>query len=88
VVLDRDHVVRIQEHERGRGLRVEEVPTVRLEREGHVAVIGQFLDWLDGGPLPPTAIEDNLKSNAMLFGAIEASARNQVVDVSAMVAAA
>jgi predicted dehydrogenase len=85
VVLDRDHVVRIQEHERGRGLRVEEVPTVRLEREGHVALVGQFLDWLDGGPPPPTTIEDNLKSNAMLFSAIDASAHNAMVDVAAMV---
>jgi NagD protein len=88
VVLDRDHLVRIQEHERGRGLRVEEVPTVRLEREGHVAVIGQFLDWLDGGPAPPTAIEDNIKSTAMLFAAIDASATSQTVDVTAMLAAA
>jgi predicted dehydrogenase len=88
VVLDRDHVVRIEEHEPGRGLRTEEVPAVRLEREGHVAVMGQFLDWLDGGPTPPTAITDNIKSTAMLFGAIEASARNQAVDVAAMVASA
>jgi predicted dehydrogenase len=88
VVLDRDHVVRIQEHERGRGLRVEEVPAVHLEREGHAAVIGQFLDWLDGGSPPATVIDDNLHSTAMLFGAIEASARSHVVDVAAMVAEA
>ena len=88
VVLDRDDVVRVQEHARGQGLRTWEVPPVRLEREGHVAIVGQFLDWLDGGPPPPTAIEDNLKSNALLFGAIEASARGQTVDVAAMVAGA
>lgn len=87
-VLDRDHVVRLQEHERGRGLRVEEVPAVRLEHEGHPAVMGQFLDWLDGGPEPPTAVSDNIKSTAMLYGAIEASATSQTVDVAAMVAAA
>jgi predicted dehydrogenase len=88
VVLDRDQVVRIQEHERGRGLRIEEVPTVRLALEGHAAVVGQFLDWLDGGPAPPTVVEDNLKSAAMLFGAIQASASNQAIDVAAMVAQA
>jgi predicted dehydrogenase len=88
VVLDRDQVVRIQEHERGRGLRIEEVPTVRLALEGHAAVVGQFLDWLDGGPAPPTVVEDNLKSTAMLFGAIQASASNQAIDVAAMVAQA
>jgi predicted dehydrogenase len=85
VVLDRDHVVRVQEHEPGQGLRIWEVPAVRLEREGHSAIVGQFLDWVDGGPEPPTAIDDNLASNAMLFGAIEASARGQTVDVAAMI---
>jgi predicted dehydrogenase len=88
VVLDRDNVVRIQEHERGRGLRTEEVPTVSLELEEHAAVIGQFLDWLDGGPAPATVVEDNIKSTAMLFGAIQASATNQSVDVAQMVASA
>ena len=88
VVLDRDDVVRIQEHERGRGLRTEEVPTVGLELEAHAAVIGQFLDWRDGGPAPATAVEDNIKSTAMLFGAIQAAATGQTVDVAAMVAQA
>ncbi|MBI3973507.1 MAG: Gfo/Idh/MocA family oxidoreductase [Chloroflexi bacterium] len=84
VVLDRDHVVRVQEHERGQGLRLWEVPPVSLEHEGHRAVVGQFLDWLDGGPAPATTIDDNLESTAMLFGAIEASARSRVVNVAAM----
>lgn len=88
VVLDRDHVVRVQEHQRGQGLRTWEVPTARLEYEGHPAVVRQFLDWLDGGVAPPTAIDDNIKSAAMLFGAIEASATSQVVDVAALVASA
>ncbi|CAA9269960.1 MAG: hypothetical protein AVDCRST_MAG77-3153 [uncultured Chloroflexi bacterium] len=91
VVLDRDHMVRIQEHERGRGLRVEEVPavtTAELPLEGHAAVIGQFLDWLDGGPPPPTVVDDNIKSTAMLYGAIQASATGQTVDVAGMVALA
>jgi predicted dehydrogenase len=88
VVLDRDQVVRVQEHERGQGLRTWEVPAVRLEREGHVAIVGQFLDWLDGGPAPATTVGDNLKSTAILFGAIESSARGQAVDVSALVAEA
>ena len=49
VVVDRDQVVRIYEHERGRGLRIEEVPPVPVVYAGHTAVIGQFLDWLAGG---------------------------------------
>lgn len=85
VVLDRDHVVRVQEHVRGRGMRVEEVPTVSMPHEGHAAVIGQFMDWLDGGDAPPTTLDDNLQSTAMLFGAIEASATGSVVDVQALV---
>jgi predicted dehydrogenase len=86
VVLDRDDVVRIYEHDREQGMRMREVPTVRLPRQHHEAVIGQFLDWLDGGPAPQTTIDDNLKSTAMLFGAIEASSRHEPVDVAAMVA--
>ncbi len=88
VVLDRDHVVRVQEYEPGRGLRITEVPTVRLPWEGHQMLVAQFLEWLDGGSAPPTTIEDNLQSTAMLFGAIEASATNQAVDVQALAAQA
>ncbi|MAG37296.1 MAG: hypothetical protein CL878_13765 [Dehalococcoidia bacterium] len=88
VVVDRDKTVRIYEYERDRGLRIEEVPPVRAEHTGHTAVIGHFFDWLDGGPLPPTHLDDNLQSTAMLFGAIEASARSESVSVAAMVAEA
>ncbi len=88
VVVDRDQVVRIYEHERGRGLRIEEVPPVPVEHGGHTAVIGQFLDWLAGGSTPPTHLDDNLQSTAMLFGAIETSARSETVNVAALVAAA
>lgn len=88
VVLDRDHVVRIQEHQRGRGLRTEEVPTVQLTHQGHPAVVEQFINWLDGGPEPQTVIQDNIKSAAMLFGAIQASESSQTVDVAALVAEA
>ena len=88
IVLDRDNVVRVQEHERGRGLRTEELATVHLDLEAHQAIVGQFLDWLDGGPPPPTQVEDNLKSTATLFAAIQSSATNQAVDVTAMLTAA
>jgi predicted dehydrogenase len=85
IVLDRDHVVRVQEHVRGRGMRVEEVPTVTMPHESHAAVIGIFMDWLDGGAAPQTTLADNLQSTAMLFGAIEASATGATVDVQALV---
>jgi predicted dehydrogenase len=86
VVLDRDDIVRVEEWQPGRGLRIEEVPAERLPWEGHQAVIAQFLDWLDGGPTPATVLDDNIQSAAMLFGAIEASAAERVVDVAAKVA--
>lgn len=58
-----------------------------IKDQGHGAVIGQFLDWLDGGPRPETTIEDNVRSIAIVFAAIQASAENRTVDVAAMVEA-
>lgn len=79
----RDQRVRLYRHTPGEGLTVRELPNVRMERQGHIELFQQFFDWLDGGPTPPTALEDNIKSAAMLFGAIEASETNTVVDVTA-----
>jgi predicted dehydrogenase len=87
VTVDRDLVVRTWE-KLPSGLRMEEVPLVRPEHEGHNAIIDQFLIWLEGGPAPVTVIEDNIRSAAMLYGAVRASEGNCVVDVAAMVAAA
>jgi predicted dehydrogenase len=89
----RDRIVRIHRFRRGGGLVAEEVPLVKpanpghaaLRDQGHGAVIGQFLDWLDGGPAPETTLEDNVRSAAIVFAAIEASRTNQTVDVAAMV---
>ena len=84
VAVGRDRVVRIHRFQRGGGLITEEVPPVHPTYEGHLWLIDEFLTWLDGGPTPPTVIEDNIKTTAMLFGAIEASRLNQTVDVEAM----
>lgn len=86
-VLDRDGTVRSVRHTAGRGVQVDDLPPVRLPHEGHHRIIEQFLDWLDGGPEPPTRLSDNIRSAAMLFGAIEASETGQVVDVAAQVQA-
>ncbi len=88
VVVDSDHVVRVQRFGGGRGLRTEEIATVRVPYQEHVAVIDQFLTWLDGGPAPEATLDDNLKSVAMVFAAIEASRADQIVDVAVMVAEA
>jgi hypothetical protein len=85
--VDRDRIVRIHRHTRGRGLITEEVPPVKPPREGHQWIIAEFLDWLDGGSPPTTVLGDNIKTAAMLFAAIEASRRNQTIDVGAMLKA-
>lgn len=83
--VDRDGVVRVTRHTAGQGLRISELPAVRRPHEGHNAIIEQFLDWLDGGPIPPTALQDNIHSAGMLFAAIEASETGRVVDVAGKV---
>ncbi len=85
VAVGRDDVVRIYEYTAGQGMKVEEVPSVRPTHEGHNYLIDEWLNWLDGGPTPDTVLDDNLKSVAMVFGAIEASRTNGVVDVEQMV---
>jgi len=84
-VLDRDHVVRIESSGPHGTMSMREVPTVRPDWEGHTAIGAQFLDWLDGGPEPATALGDNIKSAAMMFAAIRSGATGQAVDVCAMV---
>lgn len=85
-VLDRDHVVRIEERSGSGTLQVREVAPVPVTWEGHRAMPAQFLDWLDDGPAPPTTLEDNLQSTAMLFAAIRASESGETVDVQKLVA--
>lgn len=88
VVTDSSTHVWIEEHSPATGLRTEDVPLIQPQWPGHQAMIAHFVDWLDGGPTPPTVIADNIQTTAMLFGAIEASVENRVVDVAAKVAEA
>ncbi len=84
ITLDADNRVRITEHTGGHHYRVTDVPSARPEYgSGHEVQIGQFLDWRDGGEQPETHLGDNLKTAAMLFGAIEASETRKLVDVAA-----
>jgi predicted dehydrogenase len=48
---------------------------------GHASVISDFLDAIDTGRQPETAGEDNIKSLAMVFGAIESARRGARVAV-------
>lgn len=89
VSVGRDRIVRINRFTPGQGLRTEEVPPVATPFDalprysGHAYVVDAFLTWLEGGPAPETTLADNLQTTAMLFGAIEASRRSEVLDVQA-----
>ncbi|MSS71739.1 MAG: hypothetical protein EXS64_09645 [Candidatus Latescibacteria bacterium] len=83
--MGRDDVVRVYEHAQGQGMRIEEIPPVRPAHEGHNHLIDEWLNWMEGGPAPDTVLDDNLRSVAMVFGAIEASRTDSVVDVEKMV---
>jgi len=86
LVTDGSAHVWIEEHSPEGGLRTEDVPLVAVPWPGHQAMIAQFAEWLDGGPTPPTVIDDNMQTTAMLFGGITASVENRVVDIQAMIA--
>jgi predicted dehydrogenase len=49
--------------------------------DGHASVIADFLDAIAAGRAPETAGEDNIKSLAMVFGAIESARRHARVPV-------
>lgn len=87
VAVDGAHV-HIETYTPESGVRIEEIAIAPVQYPGHQAMIAQFVAWLDGGPPPETVIADNIQTTAMLFGAIDASVENRVVDVAAMVAAA
>ncbi len=88
VVLDDDHRVWMEEFTPGQDLQRTEVPHVQPPLASHEAILAQFLDWLEGGATPATVVEENLKSVAMVFAAIQAGAEGRVVDVARMVAKA
>ena len=66
-------------------MRVEDVKPVVPEYDGYRWLINEFLEWLDGGPAPDTRLEQNIKSVAMVFSAIEASRTGTAVNVEEMV---
>ncbi len=88
-VLDRDGIVRTVEHISSGRTRLSEPEPVTAEYsgnhelEGHHWIIQQFLDWLDGGPPPATALDDNLKTAALTFAAVDASSEVRVINVNA-----
>lgn len=83
-----DDVVRLTEHQGGGRLRITDVEPLADKREGHLVVIDQFLQWLDGGPEPETAIDDNIYTAALTFAAMDAVRERATIDIRAKVAAA
>jgi predicted dehydrogenase len=92
LILDRRRVQRLAPgHVTDRpngGPEGEAVPLVAGSGWGHPRLIEDFLIWLDGGPAAPTAVSENLHSNAVVFAAIESSRRKRVVNVSEFLAEA
>jgi predicted dehydrogenase len=68
-----------------RPLREVDVPPPANDREtrGHASVIAGFLDAVDSGGVPETAGNDNIKSLAMVFAAIESARTRQRISVKA-----
>jgi predicted dehydrogenase len=67
-----------------RELRPVDVPEAADESRthGHASVIAEFLAAIDSGRQPETAGSDNIKSLAMVFGAIESARTRQRVEIS------
>jgi predicted dehydrogenase len=59
-----------------------DVPVPDLAKTGHDAVIGDFVDCLRNGRTPETVATDNIKSLAMVFGAIGSAESGQRVPVT------
>jgi predicted dehydrogenase len=85
VTVSRDLIVRLHRHTRRQGLVTEEVPAPVLRHEDHAWIVSEFVDWLEGGATPATVVDDNIRTAAMVFGALEAARTEQMVDVERMV---
>jgi predicted dehydrogenase len=85
VIVDAEGSVRVHRHTRDGGLVSVAVAIPTRPREGHAWVVGEFLDWLEDGPTPATTLDDNIRSAAAIFGAIESARTGHVVNVARMV---
>ena len=83
VVLDADDVIRIFQDTTD-GEVVEEVHPVESVYDEHFTIIGQFLDWIGGGEPLFSVFEDNIKTMALTFAAVEATHSGERVSARAM----
>jgi len=84
VTVGADGVVRVHRHTRGGGVVSDEIDTPSGPGDGHAWIVAEFLDWLDDGPTPATTLDDNIRSAAAIFGAIESAHNGEVVSVRRM----
>lgn len=68
---------------RGRSATIREEPLAEQETWTHPWLAEMFVDWLNGGPEPPSSLRDNIQCTALLFAAIESAHTGQPVDVQA-----
>ncbi|KQV70386.1 oxidoreductase [Rhizobium sp. Root1220] len=68
-----------------RGITTVEVPVPENDEEthGHASVISSFVEAIKTGERPETASSDNIRSLAMVFGAIESAKTGQRIEISA-----
>jgi predicted dehydrogenase len=59
----------------------ESVPLVEQAKWANTWLVEQFVQWLAGGAVMETNVEDNLQSVALIFAAIESSRTGQPVQV-------
>lgn len=78
VEVDRgDRIVRVYTRNKVGKQTVEEMLPVPALPSGHHKILNDFLDWLDGGEVPETALENNIHSALMVFAAITAKEKDQ-----------
>lgn len=76
-VVDRgDRIVRVYTRGKSGKQIIEEMPTFLALPTGHHQILNDFLDWLDGGEMPETALENNIHSALMVFAAVASKEKN------------
>ncbi len=56
-------------------------PASEMPEVGHAAIMAEFIDCIHNGCTPLTTASDNIKSLAMVFGAIESAETGRPVDI-------
>lgn len=76
--IDDDDILRL--HRAGEPDEIIPLPETALY--GHQQIVSDYLDWIDGGSQPETALDDNVKSMAMIFAAVEAGKTGHTIEVA------